>query len=128
MKKYLFFIPKSTPKQLLLKFSELNSVESEIAQIKFVLITETKMASFVHKLFDARAESFFDTSIDSLGILPIICDALKKYGLFSYFDIAKFKNFKLMHGMCLLLTTLICTLHQLTLKKVSFSSQVLVNF
>ena len=61
----------------------MNSVESEIALRKFLflgrLITETKMAPVVRKLFDTRAESFFDTSIDSLGVLPSICDASKKY-------------------------------------------------
>ena len=88
--KNLFFVPKFTPRHLLLKLSELNSVESEVALRKFLLlgrlITETKMAPIVRKLFDTRAKSFFDTSIDSLGVLPSICDALKKYGLFCYFD------------------------------------------
>ena len=88
--KNLFFVPKFTPRHLLLKLSELNSVESEIAIRKFLflgrLITETKMAPIVRKRFDTRAKSFFDTSIDSLGVLPSICDALKKYGLFCYFD------------------------------------------
>ena len=88
--KNLFFVPKFTPKHLLLKLSELNFVESEIALRKFLflgcLITETKMAPVERKLFDTMAKSFFDTSIDSLGVLPSICDALKKYGLFCYFD------------------------------------------
>ena len=79
-----------TPKQLLLKLSELNYTESEIALRMFLflgrLITETKMAPVVRKLFDTKAESFCDTNIDSLGVLPSICDALKKYGLFSYFE------------------------------------------
>ena len=44
------------------------------------------MAPIVLKLFDTRAKSFFDTSIDSSGVLPCKCDALKKYGLFCYFD------------------------------------------
>ena len=44
------------------------------------------MAPIVRKRLDTRAKSFFDTSIDSLGVLPSICDALKKYGLFCYFD------------------------------------------
>ena len=65
-------------------------MESEIALRKFLslgrLITEIKMAPVVRKLFDTRANSFFDTSTDSLGVLPSICDALKKYGLFYYFD------------------------------------------
>ena len=58
----MFFVPKSTPKQLLLKLSELNCVESEIALRKFLflgrLITETKMTHVLRKLFDTRAESF----------------------------------------------------------------------
>ena len=44
------------------------------------------MAPVARILFDTRAESFFDTSIDSLGVPPSICEALKKYGHFSYFD------------------------------------------
>ena len=61
--KNLFLIPKFTPKHLLLKFSELNSVESEIALRNFLflglLITETKMAPVVLiKLSDTRAETF----------------------------------------------------------------------
>ena len=44
------------------------------------------MAPAVRKLFDTRAKRFFDTSIDSLRVLPGICDALKKYGPFSYFE------------------------------------------
>ena len=86
------------------------------------------MAPVVRKLFDTRAKSFFDTNIDSLGILPSICDALKKYGLFSYFDQwfidssfptyitwktvvdRKIRELKLMRGIRLLLTTLIYTL------------------
>ena len=40
----------------------------------------------MRKLFDTRAKSFFDIGIDSLGVLPSICDTLKKYGLFCYFD------------------------------------------
>ena len=46
--KNLIFVPKFIPKHLLLKLSELNSVESEIALRKFLflgrLINETKMA------------------------------------------------------------------------------------
>ena len=131
--KNLFFVPKFTPRHLLLKLSELNSVESEIALRKFLflgrLITDTKMVPVVRKFFYTRAKSFFDTSIDSLGVLPSICDALKKYGLFCYFFcyfgslillfpptshgklwcIAKFKNLKLTRGIRLLLTILIYT-------------------
>ena len=88
--KNLLFVPKFTHKHLLLKLSELNSVDSEITLRNFLflgpLITETKMAPVVRKLFDTRAKTFFDTSIDSLGVLPSICDAFEKYGIFCYFD------------------------------------------
>ena len=136
--KNLFFIPELTSKHQLLKLSELNYVESEIALRKFLflggLLTETKMAPVVRKLFDTRAKSFFDTSIDSLGVLPSICDALKKYGLFVILTsgslillfpptshgkllcIAKFENLKLVRAIRLLLTTLTYTLCKLALK------------
>ena len=129
-----------------MKLSELNSVESEIVLRKFLflgrLITETKMAPVVCKLFDTRAKSFFDTSIDSFGVLPSIYDALKKYGLSVILTsgslvllfppishgkllcIAKFENLKLMRGIRLILTTLIYILRKLALKHIT--SQVLV--
>ena len=44
------------------------------------------MAPVVRKVFDTRAKNFFDTSTDLLGALPSVCDALKKYSLFSYFN------------------------------------------
>ena len=37
-------------------------------------------------LFQIRSQSYFDANIVSLGDLPSICEALHKYGLFSYFD------------------------------------------
>ena len=136
--KNLSFVPTFVPKQLLLKLSELNSVESEIALRKFLflgrLVTETKMASVVHKLFDTRAKSFFDTSIDSLGVLLSICDTLKNMvfsviltsgSLILLFPFtshgrllctAKFESLKLMRGIRLLLITLIYALRKLTLK------------
>ena len=90
MSVFVHLTPKFTSKQLLLKLSELNSEESEIALRNFLflgrLISETKLAPVVRKLFDTRAKSSIDTSTDSLGVLPSICDALKKYGFFSYFD------------------------------------------
>ena len=95
------------------------------------------MAPVVRKLFHTRAKlkSFIDTSIDSLGVLLNVCDGLKKYGLFSYFDQwfidssfttyftwkllynAKFENLNLMHGLRLLLTTVIYKLRKIALKK-----------
>ena len=65
------------------------------------------MAAVVRKVFDARAKSFFDTSIDSLDVTPhgkLLC-------------VAKFENLKLMNGLRSLLTTLIYTLRKLALKK-----------
>ena len=44
------------------------------------------MAPVVHNLFQIRSQSCFDANIISLGVLPSICEALHKYGLFSYFD------------------------------------------
>ena len=44
------------------------------------------MAAVVRNLFQIRSQSYFDANIVSLGVLPSICEALHKYGLFSYFD------------------------------------------
>ena len=62
----------------MLKLSSLNSVESEIA--------ENKLTPSVRNLFHYRAESFFNKSISSLGILLSICEALHRYKLFDYFE------------------------------------------
>ena len=50
------------------------------------LLTGDKMAPVVRNLFQIRSQSYFVTNIVSLGVLPSICEALHKYGLFSYFD------------------------------------------
>ena len=50
------------------------------------LVTGDKMAPVVRNLFQIRSQSYFDANIVSLGVLPSICEALHKYGLFSYFD------------------------------------------
>ena len=42
------------------------------------------MAAVVKNLFRSRAESYLDSTIPSTGVLPNICDALRKYGLFDY--------------------------------------------
>ena len=44
------------------------------------------MAPVVRNLFQIRSQSYFDANIVSLGVLPSICEALHKFGLFSYFD------------------------------------------
>ena len=44
------------------------------------------MAPAVRNRFQIRSQSYFDANIVSLGVLPSICEALHKYGLFSYFD------------------------------------------
>ena len=86
----IFYLPKFTPKQLLLKLSGLNSVESEIAVKKMLflgrLILGAKTAPVVGSLFESRTQSYFDTNIASKGVLPSICEILHKYDLFSYFE------------------------------------------
>ena len=86
----VFYVPKFAPCQLLLKLSGLWSIALEIGFRKLLflgrLLTDDKMALFVHNLFQIRSQSYFDANIVSLGVLPSICEALHKYGLFSYFD------------------------------------------
>ena len=45
------------------------------------------MATVVKNLFRSRAESYFDSNISFTGVLPNICEALRKYGLFGYFKL-----------------------------------------
>ena len=88
--KNVFYVPKFAPCQLLLKLSGLWSIDSEIGLRKLLfldrLLTGDKMAPVVSNLFQIRSQSCFDANIVTLGVLPIICEALHKYGLFSYFD------------------------------------------
>ena len=85
----IFYVPKFTPKQLLLKLLGLKSIESEIAVKKMLFlgrsVSGAKMAPVVQSLFESRTESYFDTNIASKGVLPSICEILHKYDLFSYF-------------------------------------------
>ena len=64
--------------------SGLNSIASEIAIKKLLcpgrLITEPNMAPTVRNLFKSRTESYFDTTITSVGVM------LVKYDLFQYFE------------------------------------------
>ena len=67
------------------------SIDSEIGLRKLLflgrLLTGNKMAPVVRNLCQIRSQSYFDANIVSLGVLPsLICEALHKYGLFSYFD------------------------------------------
>ena len=70
--------------------SGLWSIDSEIGFRKLIFLgrlpTGDKMAPVVRDLFQIRSQSYFDAKIVSLGVLPSICEALHKYGLFSYFD------------------------------------------
>ena len=88
--KNVFYVPKFTPCQLLLKLSGLWSIDSEIGLRKLLflgrLLTGDKMAPVVRNLFQIRSQSYFDANIVSLGVLPSVCEALHKFGLFSYFD------------------------------------------
>ena len=43
------------------------------------------MAQSVRSLFLSKAESYFDASITSMGVLPSIVEALNKYDLFHFF-------------------------------------------
>ena len=88
--KNIFYIPKFAPEPLLLTLSCLNSVESEIATRRLLLlgrlINEPKMFPAVKSLFDSRTKSFFDSDITSLSVLPSIAEALHKYELFHCFE------------------------------------------
>ena len=44
------------------------------------------MAPVVRNLFEIRSQSYFDANIVSLRVFPSICEALHKYGPFSFFD------------------------------------------
>ena len=89
--KNIFYVPSFAHSTLILKLSVLNSVESEIdvKRLLFLgrLITETNVATVVNNLFRNRAESYFDSNVSSTGVLPNICEALRKYGLFDYFKL-----------------------------------------
>ena len=45
------------------------------------LITETKMPPIVKGLFQCKVDDLFNSSLTSIGVLPSICDALRKYDL-----------------------------------------------
>ena len=94
--KIIFYEPKFAPNLLLQRLSSLNSIESEIALGKLLflgrLITEPRMAQSVRGLFVSRAESYFDASVTSMGVLSSIIKALNKYDLFHFF-VSWFHNF-----------------------------------
>ena len=77
-----FYVPKFASESLLPALSCLNSVESEIATRKLLLlghlINEPKMSPAVKSLFESRTNSFFDSDITSLGVLPSMAEALHK--------------------------------------------------
>ena len=87
----LFYVPDLAPGALLLRLLELNSIEAEIDMRKLLflgrLVTEPKMAPSLGNLLRSRTESLFDIDVQSIGILPSICEALNKYHLFNYFEI-----------------------------------------
>ena len=88
--KNVFYVPKFAPCQLLLKLSGLWSIDSVIGLRKLLflgrLLTGDKMAPVGCNLFQIRSQSYFDANTVFSGVLPSICEALHKYGLFSYFD------------------------------------------
>ena len=69
--KNIFYVPNFAPGPLIKKLLFLGR-----------LIKEPKMSPAVKSLFD----SFFDSGITSLGVLPSIAEALHKYELFDYFE------------------------------------------
>ena len=87
--KKLFYVPDFAPRALLLRLTELNSIEVGIDMRKLFflgrLVTEPKMAPSLRNL--SRTESLFDKDVKSIGILSRICEALSKYDLFNYFEI-----------------------------------------
>ena len=84
-------MPDFAPRALLLRLTELNSIEAEIDMRTLLflvrLVTEPKMAPSLRNLLRSRTESLFDKDVKSVGILPSICEALNKYDLFNYFEI-----------------------------------------
>ena len=88
--KKLFYVPNFAPGRLLLKFSDLNSIESEIDLKKLLflgrLITESKMAPVVKSLFLTRVESYFSSNYPSTGVISSFCDALRKYDLLQFLE------------------------------------------
>ena len=82
----LFYVPDFAPRALLLRLTELNSIEPEIDIRKLLflghLVDEPKMAPSVRNLLKNRTESLLDKDVKSIGILPSICKALNKYDLF----------------------------------------------
>ena len=87
--KNILHVSNFAPIRPILKLSGLNSIESEIALRKLLflggMITENKLTPTVRNLFHYQL-SFFDESISSLGILPSICEAIRRYELFDYFE------------------------------------------
>ena len=43
------------------------------------------MAQSVRSLFMSKAESYFDASVTSVGVLPSIIETLNEYDLFRFF-------------------------------------------
>ena len=84
------FLCTIAPIRLILKLFGLNSIESEITLRKLLFlgrtITENKLTPTVRNLFHYKVESFFHESISSLGILPCICEALRRYEVSDYFE------------------------------------------
>ena len=82
-------MPDFAPRALLLRLTELNSIEAEIHMRKLLflgrLATEPKMAPSLRNFLRSRTESLRD--VKSIGILPSNCEALNKYDLFNYFEI-----------------------------------------
>ena len=106
--KHIFYVPEFALGPLLLKISDLNSVESEVATNKFLfsgrLTTEPKMKPLIKNLFYGRTKSFFDNDISSLHVLPSIAE---KFDFLYDFETISF-IFKNRRGIATVTTTLKC--------------------
>ena len=90
-------MPYSAPCALLLRLTDLNSIEGEIGTKKLLflsrLVTEPKMAPSVRNLLRSRTESLFDKDVKSIGILPSICEALNKHDFEIWFKSSTFPTY-----------------------------------
>ena len=117
--KIIFYVPKFASGPQLQKLSGLNSIESEIAIKKLLflgsLIKEPKMSPAVKSLFESRTNSFFNSDITSLGILPSIAEVLHKYELFDYFenwhDNSTFPTYKRWKKLCRIRSSILRGMH-----------------
>ena len=88
--RYIFHVPSSVSRLLLLTMSDLASVASEIATRKFLflgsLITEPNMAPAIRILFESGNKSCFDANVISASVMLSISEVIVRYNLFHDFE------------------------------------------